>query len=414
VAFSPDSHYVIAGGLDKIARVWNMQTADEILLLTNSASINAVGFSPDGSYILMGGADGTVQLWDIHPRPALPIVGDGPDHMGLSAVVYSPDRKFLATGGANGLQVWEVSTGRLERTFRDSGFIKYGVKFSPDGRYLLSGDWTSGVTSLWEVRTGEKLQEFMSSIYSGGFAISISLSDVAFSPDGRFIAASPEGYYVRVWDKQSTNLPNLLLIVDPRPGIAPSEIVRLAFSPDGKHVMSASAAGEVKLSATQTGTLVKKLTGKTGLNGAAFSPDGRYIATAGVDKLAYLWDVELGKEIREFSGHTDILYSVAFSPDGKTIATSSADGTARLWDVQTGQELRRFTGHTASVNNVAFSPDGQFIATASDDGTARLWDVDYHTTMKYLCSVLLRDFTDAERIQYNITDHEPTCPPYSS
>jgi WD40 repeat protein len=101
---------------------------------------------------------------------------------------------------------------------------------------------------------------------------------------------------------------------------------------------------------------------------------------------------------------------VAFSPDGNTIATASTDGTARLWDVQTGRELRRFVGHTAGVENMIFSPDGRYIATASDDGTARLWDVDYHTTMQYLCSRLLRDFTDGERAQYNIPDQAPTCP----
>ncbi|HZM24407.1 MAG TPA: WD40 repeat domain-containing protein, partial [Anaerolineales bacterium] len=410
VAFSPDGNYVIAGGLDKIARVWSMQTADEILRLTNSASIYAVVFSPDGSSVLTGSADGTVQLWAVHPRPAPPILRDRPDKMGLSGIAYSPDGKFLATGGANGLQVWEVSTGRLQHTFVDSGFIKYGVRFSPDGLYLLSGDWNSGVASLWDVRTGERLRQFVSPIYSGGFANNISLSDVAFSPDGRLIAASPEGQYVRVWDKQSENPPNLLPIIYPLPDVAPTEIVRLAFSPDGKYIMTASAAGQVRLNDIVTGTLVKKLIGKAGLNGAAFSPDGRYIATASVDKLAYLWDVETGEEIRQFVGHTDILYSIAFSLDGKYLATASADGTARLWNVQTAWELRRFTGHTTGVINLAFSPDGKYLATVSADGTARLWDVDYHTTMKYLCSILLRDFTPEERAQYNITDTAPTCP----
>jgi len=141
----------------------------------------------------------------------------------------------------------------------------------------------------------------------------------------------------------------------------------------------------------------------------AFSPDGQYAATASNDNTARLWDVQTGQEIRQFIGHTENIWSVVFSADGKTIATASNDGTARLWDVQTGQELRSLVGHTAGVENVIFSPDGKFIATASDDGTARLWDVDYHTTMEYLCSRLLRDFTDEERIQYNITDHEPTC-----
>ena len=154
----------------------------------------------------------------------------------------------------------------------------------------------------------------------------------------------------------------------------------------------------------------KMFIGTQGINDAAFSPDGKYVVTAGVDKLAHLWDVETSKEIRQFNGHTDILNQVEFSPDGRVLATASADGTARLWDVQTGQELRRFTGHTAGIENMAFSPDGKYVATVSDDGTVRLWNVDYHTTMQYLCSILLRDLTDEERAQYGITDNTPTCP----
>jgi WD40 repeat protein len=101
---------------------------------------------------------------------------------------------------------------------------------------------------------------------------------------------------------------------------------------------------------------------------------------------------------------------VAFSTDGAQLASGGADGTIRLWDVETGKELRRMAGHTAGVENVIFSPDGKLIASAGDDGLARLWDADYHDTMRYLCSRLLRDFTDDERTQYNIEDDTPTCP----
>jgi WD40 repeat protein len=58
-----------------------------------------------------------------------------------------------------------------------------------------------------------------------------------------------------------------------------------------------------------------------------------------------------------------------------------------------------------------FSPDGKTFVTASDDGTARVWGVDYRDTMNYLCSSLLREFSDEEQKQYHITDHLPTCPP---
>jgi WD40 repeat protein len=62
------------------------------------------------------------------------------------------------------------------------------------------------------------------------------------------------------------------------------------------------------------------------------------------------------------------------------------------------------------VEWAAFSTDGKTFVTASDDGTARIWSVDYRDTMNYLCSNLLRDFTDAEQEQYHIQDNLPTCP----
>jgi WD40 repeat protein len=62
------------------------------------------------------------------------------------------------------------------------------------------------------------------------------------------------------------------------------------------------------------------------------------------------------------------------------------------------------------VEWAAFSPDGETFVTGSDDGTARMWSVDYRDTTNYLCSSLLRDFTDAERAQYDIKDNSPTCP----
>jgi WD40 repeat protein/transcriptional regulator with XRE-family HTH domain len=402
VTFSPDGNSVLTGGLDKTSRMWSVQTGAELLRLNTSGIVNSVAFSSDGQSVLTGCADGTVQLWDAHARPELPVFTNGNANTGgvsLSAVAFSPDGKFLATGGTDGLKLWNVETGQLQRAFANSGYIKYGVRFSADGRSLLSGNWSSGVASLWDVQTGKQLQQF---ILPTRINATDTLNDVVFSSDGKSIV-SATGHIMNVWDRQTGDL----IIQDGTFGI----ITRLAFSPDSRYLLTASTAGQVKLFDAQIVMLINRLVGAAALNGATFSPDGKYIATASVDKLAHLWDVESGKEIRQYSGHTDILYSVAFSPDGKYIVTTSADGTARLWDVQTGQELRRFTGHTAGVQNVAFSPDGKFIATVSDDGTARLWDIDYHTTMNYLCSILLRDFTDAERAQYNITDHKPTCPP---
>ena len=405
VAFSPDGTRILTGSLDKTARIWNMQTGAELLRLNASAAVNSVAFSLDGQAVLTGDADGTSQLWDAHRRSDLPIFTDENVNIrgvSLSAMAFSPDGKSLATGGTDGLNLWDVGTGKLQRAFSEAGFIKYGLRFSSDGRYLISGNWSSTVITLWDAQSGEILRQFTTPDQPE--SLSDYLNDLAFSPNNQIIA-SGTGYLIYLWDKQTGKL----LYNIPTFGI----ITRLAFSPDGQYILAAHTSGQVRLYGTNPAETVEinKLIGAAGLNGAVFSPDSRLIATASTDKLAHLWDPQSGKEIRQFKGHTDILYSVAFSPDGKYLATSSEDGTARLWEVQTGTELRRFTGHTAGVKNVTFSPDGKLIATVSDDGTVRLWHIDYHPTMEYLCSILLRDFTEAERLQYHITDRAPTCPP---
>jgi WD40 repeat protein len=190
-------------------------------------------------------------------------------------------------------------------------------------------------------------------------------------------------------------------------------VYRATFSPDGNYVLTSPSSedGKVRLWQASTGELLREyLTAPGGDTGSVdFSPDGKYIIAEGGDNIIRLWDAQTGKDLRQFIGHTSGIYTAVFSPDGRYIASASVDGTARLWDVQTGKELRRFTGHAAAVENIAFSPDGKIILTGSDDGTARLWYVDYHTTIEYLCARLLRDFTEAERAQYGITDDAPNC-----
>jgi WD40 repeat protein len=68
-----------------------------------------------------------------------------------------------------------------------------------------------------------------------------------------------------------------------------------------------------------------------GADGVAFSPDGKYVVSSGVDGTARLWNVQAGQEVRRFAGGNTEIATVTFSPDGKYILTSSFDGTARLW-----------------------------------------------------------------------------------
>lgn len=125
-----------------------------------------------------------------------------------------------------------------------------------------------------------------------------------------------------------------------------------------------------------------------GVRCAAFSPDGRFALSGSTglfepngwrpaaDYSLRLWDVETGKEVRRFEGHTRIVLCVAFSPDGRLALSGSVDLTARLWDVQTGKELKRFQERDVglgppAIARVDFLPNGRILTNGQT-----LWDSD--------------------------------------
>ena len=132
-----------------------------------------------------------------------------------------------------------------------------------------------------------------------------------------------------------------------------------------------SAAGVAAAAKPQ---LMVQLGHADGVSSVAFSPDGKHILTGSPDHTARLWETASGKEIRRFEGHTAEISSVGFSRDGKWILTASRDETARLWDAASGKEIRRFDVQSDPVSAVAFSSDGKLVLTGSKRGTLRLWD----------------------------------------
>lgn len=153
-------------------------------------------------------------------------------------------------------------------------------------------------------------------------------------------------------------------------------VLDVAYSPDGKHLITGSSDKTAKIWDAVSGRELLTLSGHTDeVNGVAFSPDGSRVATASYDKTAKVWDAISGKELFTLSGHTDQVWDVAFSPDGRRIATAGADKTAKIWDAATGKELLTLAGHTDLIRGLAFSPDGTRLYTGSYDKTAKAWDV---------------------------------------
>jgi WD40 repeat protein/tetratricopeptide (TPR) repeat protein/tRNA A-37 threonylcarbamoyl transferase component Bud32 len=191
---------------------------------------------------------------------------------------------------------------------------------------------------------------------------------VAFSPDGKTILTGSGDGTARLWDAASGRPIG-------QPMRHERRITSVAFSPDGKTILTGSEDGTARLWGAASGRAISPpLRHEDPVWSVAFGPDGKTALTGSEDKTARLWDVATTRLIGSPLRHVGAVRAVAFSPDGRIALTGSFDRTVRRWDGKTGAPIGAPLFHHDGVWCVAFSRDGQTIITASDDRTARLWD----------------------------------------
>ncbi|KAF9524130.1 hypothetical protein CPB83DRAFT_861801 [Crepidotus variabilis] len=220
---------------------------------------------------------------------------------------------------------------------------------------------------------------------------------VAFSSDGRHIISGSEDQSVRMWDASTGEE---LKVLNGHSGGVSS----VAFSSDGKHIISGSVDKSVRVWDASTGEELKELKvlncHSGGFTSVAFSSDGKHIISGSYDRYVRVWDASTGEELKVLNGHSGGVSSVAFSSDGKHIISGSDDKSVRVdgkhiisgsddksvrvWDASTGEELKVLNGHSRGVTSVAYSSDGKHIISGSYDKSLRVWDASTGEELKVL------------------------------
>ncbi len=238
---------------------------------------------------------------------------------------------------------------------------------SPDRqRFLSGGGWPSGDTKLrlWEVKTGRLL--------SSPIKLPAAIASVAFSPhDARRAVVGCGDGSIWLWDMENAGI--LRRFHDGhQKGYGISGV---AFTPDGRRVVSTSFDKTMRVWDMESGKELRKCEGHSDwIFGLAVCFDGRHVLTAGKDWTMRLWDIERGQELRLIAC-PDEVHCVAFSPIDHKALSGGRDGKVRLWEIDQGQELQNFAGHSAAIVSVAFGPDGRLGLSGGLDRSVRLWSL---------------------------------------
>jgi WD40 repeat protein len=158
-----------------------------------------------------------------------------------------------------------------------------------------------------------------------------------------------------------------------------SDVRRIAFSPNGKQLVSGSAKGSLVLLDLQTGSQLGDFMGRTGdVLAVAFSAAGDRLASGSFDETVCLWNPETLQRTDVLRGHTDPVASVAFSPDGTIVVSGSESHTMRVWNTQSRSLIGLLKEHEGAIRSIVFTPDGSHFISGSEDGTLRFWDTSTH------------------------------------
>ncbi len=383
IAFSPDGKQIALSGseraqgdkpgYDPVGLVVDAVTGKEVrrLPMRDRDSDLALAFTPDGKSLISLRNSGVVRIEQI--ASGVELLHRNFRRDGTGSLVLSPDGKLVAIWtGANTrkLYLWDWHGAGEPRELKVPRQRVDCLVFSPDGTALLACDDLEPFVYEWDVTTGDlKHQiEVRDDIHPNGLAV---------SPDGQTIAVTDYG------NQRGKNFSGGVLLLErgtgkllrelPTPGTSAKQV---AFSPDGRWLAAVGGVG-VHVWDWRIGEEVAAgSAGHRGTIGQIATVPGDLIATASDDHTVRIWDATTGIERRRLQ-HGHWVRAIAVSPDGQFLASSSLDNSVRLWEISSGKDVFKLPGHGSHGGHrtVGFTPDSRRFLSYGDDLYLRIWDV---------------------------------------
>ncbi len=318
------------------------------------------------------------------PDGAIARLGKG----GINVMQFSPNSKYLAVGSDIGVWVYEKSTGKERHLPEKPIGQSNALAFSPNGRILASGGSSNPYITLWDIETGDQLLNISLPISVNSHLMNKkgvthvkSVAELAFSQDGRTLLSISFSGLINYWNVETgEKISEHHSKFDSEGTLALSQngsVFGCGYW-DGKIWSGDLSTGEregIHKGHSSSLSKILKSTKYRRIRALTFSTDGELFASGSEDKKVQVWNTQRNRKLATFKGHTSWVTALSFSNDGSILASGDADNIVRLWDVSKKRRLAVFKGHTNGILAMTFTPDGNTLATGSADGTVRLWDV---------------------------------------